>query len=502
MPTRSDPRRRSSNPRPPGHHRPVVRPFTLLTATIIASGLLIGGIATRGTGDVPGSVPVVRTGDAGSAQALTQLELARQHLKHIIIIVQENRSFDHYFGTFPGAEGFPRRNGRIAVCVPDPILDRCVRPYHTSGQLHQGGPHAQRHSRADVNEGRMDGFIRTAITAKIICADHRRKASCQEYLGPQGQPDVMSFLTKREIPNYWAYARNFVLQDHMFAPADSWTLPAHLFLVSAWAAHCDDPLDPMSCSSDLELRAESAVQKAREDVPLWAHTDITYLLHERGVSWAYFIGEDTCIFDPCPDENTGRFTVTNQNPLPWFTTVRQNDQVRNVRGHDEYYVAAASGTLPAVSWVMPYAGAAEHPGADEPVWKGQRHVTNIINAAMRGPDWDETAIFLTWDDWGGFYDHVEPPRVDLNGYGIRVPGIMISPWARAGTIDSQTLSFDAYLRLIEDLFLGGQRLDPTTMSRPDSRPTVREDAEILGDLLNEFDFEQAPLPPLILDPMP
>jgi phospholipase C len=129
-------------------------------------------------------------------------------------------------------------------------------------------------------------------------------------------------------------------------------------------------------------------------------------------------------------------------------------------------------------------------------------VTSIINAAMQGPAWEETAIFLTWDGWGGFYDHVEPPRIDLNGYGIRVPGIMISPWARAGTIDSQTLSFDAYLRLIEDLFLGGQRLDPATMSRPDSRPTVRENVPILGDLLNEFDFEQEPIPPLILDPTP
>jgi phospholipase C len=121
---------------------------------------------------------------------------------------------------------------------------------------------------------------------------------------------------------------------------------------------------------------------------------------------------------------------------------------------------------------------------------------------MRSPAWEETAIFLTWDDWGGFYDHVEPPRIDLNGYGIRVPGIMISPWAKAGSIDSQTLSFDAYLRLIEDLFLGGQRLDPATMSRPDSRPTVRENVPILGDLLNEFDFEQEPLAPLILDPTP
>jgi phospholipase C len=430
------------------------------------------------------------------------IQQARVRLKHLIFIVQENRSFDHYFGTFPGAEGFPRRQGRIDVCIPDPSLGRCVRPYHTSSQLQDGGPHAQRHSRADVNHGRMDGFVRTVIDSPIHCADHRSDPACRDYLGPQSQPDVMSYLTKREIPNYWTYARRFVLQDHMFAPADSWTLPAHLFLVSAWAARCEDPRDPMSCESNLELAEESTVQRAHEDVPIWAWTDITYLLHEQGVSWSYYVGDDTCFFDPCPRDHDLQRTVPNQNPLPWFTTVRQNHQVGNVVGHAEYFEAAANGTLPSVSWVMPYSGVGEHPGAGEPVWKGQAHVTRIINAAMRGPDWEETAIFLTWDDWGGFYDHLRPPRVDLNGYGIRVPGIMISPWARAGTIDSQTLSFDAYLRLIEDLFLDGRRLDPETMSRPDSRPSVREEEPILGNLLDEFDFTQDPLPPLVLDPTP
>jgi phospholipase C len=121
---------------------------------------------------------------------------------------------------------------------------------------------------------------------------------------------------------------------------------------------------------------------------------------------------------------------------------------------------------------------------------------------MRSPLWDRTAIFLTWDDWGGFYDHVEPPRVDENGYGIRVPGLLISPWARGGIVDSQTLSFDAYLKFIEDLYLDGQRLDPRTDGRPDSRPTVREEVPILGDLRDEFDFDQEPIPPLILDPTP
>jgi phospholipase C len=121
---------------------------------------------------------------------------------------------------------------------------------------------------------------------------------------------------------------------------------------------------------------------------------------------------------------------------------------------------------------------------------------------MEGPDWDSTAIFVTWDDWGGFYDHVEPTAVDEMGYGIRVPGLMISPYAKEGYIDHQTLTFDAYLKLIEDRFLDGQRLDPKTDGRPDPRPTVREDVKKLGDLAKEFDFSQDPRKPLVLNPNP
>jgi phospholipase C len=121
---------------------------------------------------------------------------------------------------------------------------------------------------------------------------------------------------------------------------------------------------------------------------------------------------------------------------------------------------------------------------------------------MQGPDWDSTAIFLTWDDWGGFYDHVAPPKVDENGYGFRVPGLVISPYTKQGYIDHQTLSFDAYLKLIEDLFLGGQRIDPETDGRPDPRPDVRENAPQLGDLLGDFDFTQSPRPPVMLPTHP
>ena len=121
---------------------------------------------------------------------------------------------------------------------------------------------------------------------------------------------------------------------------------------------------------------------------------------------------------------------------------------------------------------------------------------------MQSPDWDSSAIFLTWDDWGGFYDHVGPPAVDQNGYGLRVPGLVISPYAKQGYIDHQTLSFDAYNKFIEDDFLGGARLDPATDGRPDARPDVRENAPQLGDLSSDFNFTQAPRPPMILTVQP
>ena len=142
----------------------------------------------------------------------------------------------------------------------------------------------------------------------------------------------------------------------------------------------------------------------------------------------------------------------------------------------------------------------DHPGAA--IGRGQAWVTRLVNAVMKSPDWNSSAIFLAWDDWGGFYDHVRPPVVDQNGYGLRVPGLVISPYARQGYIDHQTLSFDAYVKFIEDLFLSGRRLDPATDGRPDPRPDVREEAPQLGDLRTDFDFSQRPRRPLILNPAP
>jgi phospholipase C len=219
------------------------------------------------------------------------------------------------------------------------------------------------------------------------------------------------------------------------------------------------------------------------------------------VSWGYYLSAGTepdCEDDAavCPSHPQDPITPGIWNPLPDFTTVQQDGQLGDIQLVADFLAAARDGTLPAVSWVVPNGDVSEHPPALISV--GQRYVTTLINAVMEGPAWNSTAIFLTWDDWGGFYDHVVPPVVDGNGYGLRVPGLLISPYARRHYIDHQVLSFDAYLKFIEDVFLGGQRLDPATDTRPDPRPDVRENAPQLGDLLRDFRCTQAPRRPLVL----
>jgi phospholipase C len=257
----------------------------------------------------------------------------------------------------------------------------------------------------------------------------------------------------------------------------------------------------MSCRTDIDL-AYTNLRWYYGDRSLYAWTPVTYLLDRAGVSWRYYVGNDTCpVTSTCEAERRPYGTSYNRNPLPGFTTSDAHHRYEhNVRPVDEYLAAAAQGSLPSVSWIAPASNVSDHPGGPSTIRTAMAYVTRLINAAMEGPDWGRTAIFLTWDDWGGFYDHVRPPRVDDMGYGLRVPGLVISPWVRSDTIQHATLSFDSYLRLIEDRFLGGQRLDPRTDGRPDARPTVRE--RVANPIQGVFDFHQEPLPPLVLDPWP
>jgi phospholipase C len=415
-------------------------------------------------------------------------------IRHVVIIMQENRSFDSYFGTFPGADGIPQ-----GVCVPDPVDGGCVRPFHDSSNVNYGGPHRASDAMQDIDRGKMDGFINQAD--KFAQCATATDPACSPCTTSQASCiDVMGYHDAREIPNYWTYAHRFVLQDHMFEPTLAWSLPAHLYLVSEWSATCS-AADQFSCTSDLYPTATAST-------PLgpFAWTDLTYLLAAHHVSWGYYVyagPEPDCEDDQavtCPPVQQNSTKVSIWNPLPAFTDVQQDGQLSNIQPLNSFVSAARTGSLPAVSWIVPNNDVSEHPPA--PVSAGQAYVTGLVNAIMRSPAWPSTAIFLSWDDWGGFYDHVVPPLADTLGYGLRVPGLVISPYARRDYIDHQILSHDAYTKFIEDDFLGRRRLNPNTDGRPDLRPDVRESNPLLGDLRTEFDFNQPPPRPLILPTHP
>jgi len=439
---------------------------------------------------------------AGAAPKLGEITTIR----HVIVIMQENRSFDSYFGTFPGADGIPLHNGIAQVCVPDPAGNECVRPYHDAGDENTGGPHGAKAADLDVDGGKMDGFIGVMRAAGETGGCPTDIPTC---VVKGHERSVMGYHTDRELPVYWAYARAFVLQDHMFEPVASWSLPAHLYMVSEWAASCAVISDPASCKPERTYFHEQDFPRDLFDQgspqtpgrPDYSWTDLTYLLHAHGVSWAYYVMdgfEPDCINDQssCNRRPQSARTPGIWNPLPSFTDVKEDGELGNVKDTSLFFSDLRSGKLPSVVWLTAGNRYSEHPPAL--VSTGQAYVAGIVNAVMRSPYWDSTAIFVSWDDWGGFYDHVVPPKVNFFGYGLRVPGLVISAYARKGYVDHQTLSHDAYVKFIEDDFLQGARLDPATDGRPDPRESVAENAPQLGDLRNDFDFSQPPRPPLIL----
>jgi len=527
-----------------------------LAAWPVAGALLVAACTSPG----PPSAPSRTSGSASSASSASATETGIQKIKHVVIIMQENRSLDSFFGTYPGADGIPAKNGQFTVCVPDPRTGGCDKPYHDSSLVNGGAGHGLSNAVTDIDGGKMDGFVKSAeeTVSRGCSATNPPTPVCL----PSGEPDVMGYHDAREIPNYWTYASDFVLNDHMFEPVDSWSLPSHLYLVSEWSARCGSA-NPDSCVNDPAqagrgaraglkglppdfvscLRAHGVTQlkKANLTSPKvvaatsaclgaltpaqrqqllgsggegaqlgdYSWTDLTYLLHKANVSWAYYVQrgvQPDC--DDNPDETAagcapvaqGARTPSIWNPLPSFTDVKTDGQLGNIQNLTNFYPAAEKGTLPAVTWIAPAQPDSDHPPAN--LATGQAYVTNLINTIMKGPDWNSTAIFLTWDDWGGFYDHVVPPDVDSDGYGLRVPSLVISPYGRHGYVDHQVLSFDAYNKFIEDDFLNSARLDPKTDGRPDPRPDVREDAAVLGNLYADFDFSQPPRPAVLLPTHP
>ncbi|HEY2652607.1 MAG TPA: alkaline phosphatase family protein, partial [Solirubrobacteraceae bacterium] len=213
-------------------------------------------------------------------------------IKHVVIIMQENRSFDQYFGTYPGADGIPGVAGNPGTvpCVRDPVNGGCVMPFHDTNDKNYGGPHGQTNATADMDctnfaaraGCKMDGFVAQAENGQKCTSTDPNCSPC--ITGTKAQCiDVMGYHDGADIPNYWAYARNFVLQDHMYEPNSSWSLPEHLFQVSEWSAFCTNPDNPFSCTNALQN------PNASDGAIHYAWTDMTYLLHRAGVSWGYYV---------------------------------------------------------------------------------------------------------------------------------------------------------------------------------------------------------------------
>jgi phospholipase C len=387
-------------------------------------------------------------------------------IQHVVVITMENHSFDSLFGTYPGANGLPTDStGNFTTYNIDPVTGQKVYPYLNTDYYQIGGPHTAADAATCIDGGLMDGFIKSARDAYSL-----------------PQTDVMGYYDASMAPNYWAWAEHYVLCDNFFTSSLSWSLPSHLYLVSGWSAISPDsnPMDSYSSNMPGNPNGLPATQ------PLYAWTDISYLFDQAGVSWKYYNDSAT----PA-DQDTGD-PGEIWNPLPHFYDVQSDGQLGNIQTVADFYNDVQNGTLPDVCWVQPDGADSEHPNggvshhinfADGMAWN-----TQVVNAIMQSPYWSSTAIFITWDEWGGLYDHVAPITVDGLGYGLRVPTIVISPFAKPGTIDNQLLTQDAILKFMEDDFLGGQRLDPATDGRPDARPNVRETLPGLGDFMNDFDF--------------
>ena len=420
---------------------------TILTALFLAVTICIG------------------TPAASNAISDSSIPPGLEKIEHFVFIMQENRAFDNYFGTYPGADGIPS-----GVCLLDPASGGCVAPYHDTNDVNRGGPHGWDNAHADINNGKMDGFVAEAYKGKSTKGQgpcHPPAPDCTPGKNPR---DIMGYHDYHEIPNYWNYARQYVLQDRMFESVASYSLPAHLYMLAA--------------------QSGGYTGKNQKMPSTYNFPEITELLTSGKIDWKYYVTsgklpdtEDAEVVGSMALQEQDPHKYTLWNPLPAFPVVK-NDPAQFSRLVDtsQFYKDAKDGKLTQVSWVIPSSNVSEHPPAG--VKEGMAYVTGLVNAVMEGPNWDTTAIFLSWDDWGGFYDHVAPPKVDEYGYGIRVPGIVISPYAKQGYIDHNTYSFESWLKIVEERF--------------GVKPMTARDT-LAGDMLQAFDFNQKPRLPVILD---
>ncbi|MEJ2010068.1 MAG: alkaline phosphatase family protein [Acidobacteriota bacterium] len=376
-------------------------------------------------------------------------------IDHVVWIIQENRSFDNYFGTYPGADGF-----YPGICSPVlPGSTRCIKPFHIRIPMPACDlSHSWSAAHAAYDHGTMDGFV-----------------------WAEGSPFTMGYLDQRDIPNYWAYARHYTLADRFFSSLNGPSMPNHVYTVAATSGGLIDNV----CSQNHELER---LKEVMDDPDGFSFAAIINRLAAQGVSWKYYVEtpkQRPQAADPCHVRDAQPHQLGLWNPLPGFKSIRDNPHMMSrLVNQTQYFKDLKDGTLPQISWLIPDFQDSEHP--PEPVPQGMWYVTRLINALMQSRYWPNTVIFLTWDDYGGFYDHVPPPHVDAFGYGPRVPLLIISPYAKPGYVTSQSGDFTSILKFME------KRFNLKHLTRRDDRATDMSDA---------FDFNQKPNPPFII-PVP
>jgi phospholipase C len=418
-------------------------------------------------------------------------------IDHVIFIIKENRTFDHYFGTYPGADG--ATEGGALRCGKLGCRDgRTIRL--------KRAPYVQPH---DITHGFSSGLF----------AINGGKMNGYNVIG--SALDLSGYVqhSRQTIPNYWAYADRFVLADRFFTSMYGPTFPEHLYTVAAQAYgivdnktnndttgnYCDDPLEytqrfPTEDLTRADIRRIMRLEdRVTADWPnqiyriaeYWETTRTCFdipvlpdLLERAGVSWKYY-ADDNVWMNGLQSIRHIRYDRSIWGPK----VVPPEVFLKDVR-RDE---------LPQVSWLIPPEGINEHPGAGTNVCLGENWTVQQINAVMRSPAWRRTAIVLVWDDFGGFYDHVPPPHYDIMGLGPRTPALIISPWTRRGQnpdggyIDSTTYEFSSVLRFIERLHGlkpmtdRDKRADPLSgafdfTSEPRSRRLILEPRDCAAEL--------------------
>jgi phospholipase C len=360
----------------------------------------------------------------------------RTPIRHVISLMQENHSFDNYFGTFPGADGISRR-----TCMPvrpNVLAGTCIRPFHLRNHSLEDLSDTPEIARAQLNGGRMNGFLRAIMQQR-----GRLRRS------------VMGHYDDRELPFYWNAAREYVLFDRFFGSALGGSLTNHMF----WATGGPGDQDP------------------RESVPEGGFDAPTIFdrLQAKGVSWKFYVqGYDPKVTFRSATRGRRSGQLVSVPPLNYARFVDDPKLFSHIVPLEQLSQDMARGTLPAVSYVVPLGSRERPPGS---LAAGQAVVRTLVNGLMRSRYWKSSAFMVTYDSSGGFHDHVRPPRVDRWGYGFRVPALLISPYARRGRVVHSTLDFTSILKFIETNW----RL----------RPLAARDRRAKG-LMSAFAFRRGP----------